>query len=780
MSEQTIEILAPAGSYSAFQAAIHAGADAVYAGGMLFGARAFAENFSEDELIRAIREAHLYGRRLYMTVNTLLKESEIECLYDYLMPYYENGLDAVIVQDFGAVEYIRQNFPGLDIHASTQMTVTDAYGAAFVRDCGITRVVPARELSLDEIRLIRSKTGLEIECFVHGALCYCYSGQCLLSSMIGGRSGNRGRCAQPCRLPYSFEASADKGRQYYLSPKDICTLDLIPDLIEAGINSFKIEGRMKSPEYVAGVTAMYRKYTDLYLKEGRSAFPVQPEDRENLMDLYNRGGFSEGYYNIRNGRKMISLARPNHAGVPAARIIRQSGREVYARALTELSAGDVLEIAGEKNDHTTGSAVKKGHTFSFLVRKQVRLQSGTTLRRIRNGSLLKRINDEFTGRPLQRPVSGILTLRAGSPALLELCSGEFNCTAVSDEPVQHALNRPLTAERIRAQLNKTGTSVFCFSSLDIIMDDDIFMPVQQLSALRRKAFDFLESMIVSHFYRTPAPVRPHKEAGQAPAAGEISENRPFSIYVQTSAQFDSVLDFTESSGIYPARIYLGTALLTGHAPDVPEDIKNKTSLLRQHGTEIITAMPHILRSTEYPVVKDLFHKAGQLPTDGFLVRNCGEFRFLQEHGFDKKVILDHNLYVCNRYAADFWKSLGIKDFTEPLEPEMQEPAVFGPDGAEVEIYGAAPVMVSAQCLFKTAEKCRKDFPVSMLTDRRGKHFPVCADCDFCYNVIYHSQPNHIPADTAADGPFHPRFLRIRFSTESPDRVTDILREYLTD
>ena len=366
MSDRKIEILAPAGSYNAFQAALHAGADAVYAGGSRFGARAFADNFTEEEMIRAIHEAHLFGRRLYMTVNTLLKASETDSLYDYLLPYYENGLDAVIVQDFGVV-----------------------YGARFAQDRGMTRVVPARELSLEEIRQIRKGTELEIECFVHGALCYCYSGQCLLSSMIGGRSGNRGRCAQPCRLPYTFDAAADQGKQYYLSPKDICTLDLIPDLIEAGIDSFKIEGRMKSPQYVAGVTAMYRKYSDLYLENGREKFRVQPEDREMLMDLYNRGGFSEGYYRTRNGRAMISLARPNHAGVPAAKVKRQNGREVQAYALTDLNPGDILEIAGEKNDHTLGSAVKKGQSFSFLVRKNVRIQNGRILSRIRNGSLLK-------------------------------------------------------------------------------------------------------------------------------------------------------------------------------------------------------------------------------------------------------------------------------------------------------------------------------------------------------------------------------------------------------
>ena len=236
MTQRKIEILAPAGSYAAFRAALSAGADAVYAGGRRFGARAYAENFTEEEMIQAIQESHIYGRKFYLTVNTLLKECEIKDLYGYLAPLYENGLDAVIVQDMGVLEYVREYFPGMDIHASTQMTITGALGAKFLETQGVSRVVPARELSLGEIREIREKTGMEIECFVHGALCYCYSGQCLLSSMIGGRSGNRGQCAQPCRLPYTMNGE----KKYLLSPKDICTLELIPDMAEAGIDSFKI------------------------------------------------------------------------------------------------------------------------------------------------------------------------------------------------------------------------------------------------------------------------------------------------------------------------------------------------------------------------------------------------------------------------------------------------------------------------------------------------------------------------------------------------------------
>ena len=302
-----IEILAPAGSYESLKAAICAGADAVYLGGSRFGARAFAKNLEENDLLDAIDYVHLHGRKVYLTVNTLLKDSELGELYEYLLPYYQRGLDGVIVQDTGVLLCIRKWFPDLPVHASTQMTVTNTYGATLLKKYGVTRVVPARELSLSEICDMKQNTGLEMECFVHGALCYCYSGQCLLSSMIGGRSGNRGQCAQPCRLPYRVEGRKPADM---MSLKDLCTIDLIPELIEAGVDSFKIEGRMKQPDYVYTVVRMYRKYADMYLQKGKKGYSVSREDREELLNAYQRRGYTEGYYHQHNGKDMISFQRP--------------------------------------------------------------------------------------------------------------------------------------------------------------------------------------------------------------------------------------------------------------------------------------------------------------------------------------------------------------------------------------------------------------------------------------------------------------------------------------
>jgi len=316
MSKRQIEILAPAGSYESLMAAISAGADAVYIGGSKFGARAYANNLDEEKMLEAIDYVHLHGRKIYLTVNTLLKDDEISELYDYLLPYYKQGLDAVIVQDVGVFDFVKTNFPDLPIHVSTQMTVTNSSSALFFKERGAERIVPARELNIHEIREMKDATGLEIECFVHGALCYCYSGQCLLSSMIGGRSGNRGQCAQPCRLPYGVNG---KKPQDILSLKDLCTIEMIPELIEAGIDSFKIEGRMKQPEYVYTVVSMYRKYTDIYLKYGRNGFKVSKDDIKALQGIYRRRGYCEGYYKQHNGKNMISLKRPED-DVPAVQM----------------------------------------------------------------------------------------------------------------------------------------------------------------------------------------------------------------------------------------------------------------------------------------------------------------------------------------------------------------------------------------------------------------------------------------------------------------------------
>lgn len=301
MRNKDFELLAPAGNLEIFKGVIESGADAVYVGGSMFGARAYANNFTEEELLEAIDFAHLRGVKVYLTVNTLIKNSEFSKLYDYLLPYYKRGLDAVIVQDIGVVKAIHEYFPSLEIHTSTQMTVTGADGVRFLSQFGVTRVVMAREVSLAEMKRIHEETGMELEAFVHGALCYSYSGQCLFSSILGGRSGNRGRCAQPCRLPYTVEGKKD---EYILSLKDMCGIKALDKLHDAGVYSLKIEGRMKQLEYACGVVKYYRSYID-------SMKPVTDADYDRIKALGNRCGFTDRYYFDHNGSDMVTYVKPN-------------------------------------------------------------------------------------------------------------------------------------------------------------------------------------------------------------------------------------------------------------------------------------------------------------------------------------------------------------------------------------------------------------------------------------------------------------------------------------
>lgn len=329
-----VELLAPAGDFSCFMAAVNAGADAVYLGGEKFGARAYANNFTTQEIIEALRIAHLFQKKVYVTVNTLVKDRELKELIPFMEPLVEAKLDGVIVQDLGVLISLREAFTNLELHASTQMTITGKYGARFLKKLGATRIVPARELSLEEIRHIKEDTGLEIETFIHGAMCYAYSGQCLFSSLLGGRSGNRGRCAGPCRLPYEV-----KGKTMYpLSLKDMYTLSMVPELMDAGIDSFKIEGRMKSPEYVAGVTSMYRKYIDAHDDGKIISEREKKEDEDFLRKLYIRSDICNGYYHQHNHKSMVTIQEPGYSGCEEASL--KKIRDTF------LSSKKTLDIQG--------------------------------------------------------------------------------------------------------------------------------------------------------------------------------------------------------------------------------------------------------------------------------------------------------------------------------------------------------------------------------------------------------------------------------------------------
>jgi len=362
---QKTELLAPAGNYESMTGAFAAGADAVYLGGTRFGARAYADNFDEEQTVKAIHYAHLHGKKIYMTINTLVKEQEIALLGEFVQPYADAGLDGAIVQDFGVACYLREHFPKIALHASTQMAVTGVYGAQMLKQAGFTRVVPARELGLSEMTNIHQKADIEVEAFIHGAMCYSYSGMCLFISIVGGRSGNRGRCAQPCRLAYKMDS--DQATCYPLSLKDMCTVEILPKLIEAGISSFKIEGRMKKPEYVAGVTAIYRKYIDRYLADPNALYHVETQDMEMLRSLYLRTDISTGYYEQHNGRNMVTMSEPGYHGSSEELLAKiraeylNTEKKIAVQLFCRLKTGEPSYIelkAGTVQVNATGSIVQ--------------------------------------------------------------------------------------------------------------------------------------------------------------------------------------------------------------------------------------------------------------------------------------------------------------------------------------------------------------------------------------------------------------------------------------
>ena len=606
-----VEILAPAGTYEAFEAAIRSGADAVYAGGNLFGARAYAGNFDEETMIRAIREAHLYGRKLYLTVNTLIKEREMkERLFSFLKPFYENGLDAVLVQDLGALAFIREQFPDLAIHASTQMSVAGALGAGFLKQYGVERVVPARELSLAEIRKMKEETGLEIECFVQGALCYSYSGQCLFSSMLGGRSGNRGQCAQPCRLKY--QAEGQKKPSCILSLKDIMALEDLPDLIEAGVDSFKIEGRMKKPEYVSETVRVYRKYTDLYLKKGRAGYQVSEEDKQRLMDLYNRGGSCRGYYHVQNGPEMLTPDRSNHAGIHSACVERQKGRSLLAKALVPLQKGDVLEISPKENV-TLGQDVKKGGQFQLLVAKGTTVRPRTILARVRNERLIQEIQERIRTAEVRRPVQAKAMFCMDEPSKLILKSGSFSVRVEGSSP-QAAKKQAVDRARVERQLRKMGNTPFQIESLEMEMEDGIFIPMQVVNELRRTAAERLEEEILKQYKRSckRVPMVEQEEIQGESLISREGQKNVLSVLVETKNQLRVAARSEDVRRIY-VESHLAAAMCSNQ-----EEREEIQRLYEESKIPWYIVLPHIFRERAKRLLDSRWKAICEVPWKGAL------------------------------------------------------------------------------------------------------------------------------------------------------------------
>ncbi len=482
------EILAPAGTYEALEAAVKANADAVYVGGSLFSARAFAGNFDDETLLKAIKFCHLFDKKLYMAVNTLLKQKEIEELVKYIRPFYENGLDAIIVQDLGVAKILKEEFPNLKLHGSTQMSITSYYGAKFLKDIGFSRVVPARELSLSEIKSIKEKVDIEIESFVHGAMCFAYSGKCLFSSFAGGRSGNRGRCAQPCRQCYEISdvERNEKSlvvKEYLMSLKDMCTLSILPDLIDAGIESFKIEGRMKNPSYVAATVSAYVKARNMYLEDKWDEKEIH-KLIEQMQDIYNRGGFSKGYYFEEKGLDMLATKRPNHQGLKIGTVEKIAPPHVTLKLEKDLNEKDVIEIIDAGVELTSNQDAKAGLSIILNGKEFKKIKPGMEVFRTRNNKLLSQIEEEIIKPEKNINVDAKIKAIVGAPIEIEI-----EGVKTIGNIVEKAKNVPTDEESlIRKMYKSTGTNIK-FENIECEISDDAFVQMSAFNELRRKAIE---------------------------------------------------------------------------------------------------------------------------------------------------------------------------------------------------------------------------------------------------------------------------------------------------
>ncbi len=720
-----LELLAPAGSLKTLKAVIHAGADAVYLGGSMFGARAYANNFNEEELLEAIRFGHIHGRKIILAVNTLLKEYELGQLYDYLHPYCEAGLDAVIVQDMGVMEFIKTHFPNLPIHTSTQMTITNVEGARLLKEQGVERVVTAREMSLEEIQRIHDEVGVELESFIHGALCYCYSGQCLFSSIIGGRSGNRGRCAQPCRLSYEVLQGEKSLTGHHATPilslKDMCTLPFLYELADHGVYSFKIEGRMKTPEYAAGVVSIYRKYMDSYLDGSR--IPVEKKDIRALLELGNRGGFTNGYYYHHNDSDMLS---------------------------------------GESASHNKSEGV-----------------------------LQDNIRREYVDTELKEKIKGKLILNKECPAKIEVQYGKIKVSYQGDM-VLVAQNRPLTEEVVTEKITKTGNTPFVFEKLEVTMDDDIFMPVNQLNQLRRGALEALEEALLKPYERTLPElvetssaetdrqttgnaIKEKQISGQSlsqtsgqQSAGSSTEVR---VLIENAEQLPAVLkaDFVDT-------VYLDCMLYTRE--NLIRKLSADIDRVQASGKKAFYVFPFIFRQQTSLFYEKIMPELKKLPLDGIMVRSLDEIAFIKEWGYENwQMVSDSNLYTYSNEAAEYFYHLGMMQDTIPVELNRKEILRRENSRSEMIIYGRLPLMITAQCIHKNTLGCMHQPDVLTLKDRYSVHFPVKNFCPECYNVIYNSLPVCLFKEDATVKKIAPAAVRLSFTIETEEETEQILTIY---
>ena len=746
-----IELLSPVGDFECLKAAVQNGANAVYFGANTFSARAFASNFDDESLEKAINYAKLRGVKTNLTLNTLIKNDEMQDAINLAKKAYEFGIDAIIVQDLGLAKYLIKNFPGLAVHASTQLSVHNLEGVLALQKMGFSRVVLSRELSISEIEHICKNSNIEIEVFVHGALCISYSGQCLFSSMIGGRSGNRGKCAQPCRLPYELlenDNVIDKG--YLLSPRDLCGLDYLPQLVSAGVSCLKIEGRMKTPEYVATVTKIYRKYLDLAIS-GKS-FDVNEQDKKDLLQVFNRGGFSSGHFSEKPNKELIYKNKSNNMGIFIGTVSNFNPNKGYISftATDNISLGDKISIENKKHENSiyTISELMINNTNIPQASKNQNIKIGRMKGNISIGDKIYKVSDkvltsttlDFINKESRKiNLNCKMVVKKNSPISIEV-NDNNGCTIniVSNLFPIDAINAPITKERLVEQISKTNNTPFQFKNIEIDLDDGLYIQgISNINELRRQALIQYEEKVMQMFKRVPPniqilPTSPTQSIS-------FNKNKQICILLNILNQSFNYSLLHDVDKIYIPFKYF---ILSQYS----STIKQISELFNTY-----IYLPTITRNNYNNLIeKHMDDIISKYNIKGFVISNIGHLKLLQKYKNNYEFICNYTFNTFNDLTAH---ELPVDVIT--LSPELNKADLqkFNTcKKTELIVYGNLPLMNSNYCLLGKTNKCYsscKHFCINKinkkyyLKDRLGLYFRIIPDNIDTVTTIYNSKTTFI-------------------------------------
>ena len=790
---KTPELLAPAGNMESLIAAVESGADAVYLGIKDFSARAYAGNFTIEEFREAIDFAHLMDVNVYVTLNTLIKDSEMKKALEIMYTLDELGTDAIIVQDMGLLSLAREMVPTVPIHASTQMTIHNTEGIKLLKEMGVKRIVLARELSLEEISKIKAETGCEIEAFVHGALCICYSGQCLMSSMIGGRSGNRGYCAQPCRKQYRLLKDGKEIKtegSYLLSPKDLNTSAMIPELIEAGIDSFKIEGRMKRPEYVAGVVRIYRRLIDRFIEDPGS-YSVTEEEATELEQLFNRE-FTTGYFEGDPASDLMSRKRPHNQGIVAGKVVGYNRKyeSILIEVTGELELGDGLGFEGYRDsgaiirgmfvDNNPVKIARRGDVISMNFEEA--LKNETVVYRTLDDSLMKELQVSFTSpAPIRKiPVSIDLKAHIGEKLELSVSDNENNTSVViSEYIVERSQKRPTNAEDVEKQLSKTGNTVFEPAEITINISDDAFIPIKELNKARTEAIAELETKRVDHWRRTS-----HIREVDEDIVSDEEKDRPVP---EERTKLSVSVDKPEA---LMSAIKGGADIVYIDSDKVSLENggwRSALTIASEKAVPVYLHTPVIVKDAKIALIKEMIVFAKENGLEGLIAANAGVFKIITESENDIRTVTDSSMNVFNRHTLEFFIEKGADTATLSTEMNLGQITEITKYGnCEYIVHGNIQIMESEHCLiggllgqkedsgFNCGSQCKSgSFGI---VDEKGFEFPVKTDSD-CRTHIFNSREMCLLEDVPQLIKAGVSRLRIDARTLDNDRVEMVTRAY---